>query len=1015
MKRHLNIFIQFLFLLMTVCTSCIDEPLYEAPQDNRLWFTISTSEEGIINTRAGGQDPEQTIANVFVFLFETNNQDPGAAKLLEWHEANSSGQGKWSASMTSSSGTMYVFANVVSQVWENTIPTVEWINDHIKTFDDIKNFLIPQVMMQKQADNSYLITSDPMTPTMISEPKEYTTGTMHFDLTRIVAKVTVKNDSKNESYKLQGINLGNAPVAGYAYTNATSPQTIPTGYYAGQSGTSGTTSTSYSIEDMMREVNETDSTQTKPIYLYESPKKNETFAIIKGTYDGVTGYHKLALWQQNATTKLMEYLDIERNKQYIIHINKVSSAGYRTAAEAIKNKPSNQYIDYNITVTDPSSHDIVTNGEEYLGVSNSGLIIYQSGDFDIEATKISYTVNSQWQAGEITTEGTGLSFTNSTTTMPLDVNNTSNKSITIRCTSAFTEGSLSIRIGNLAKVIRISRYGDKAAVPDEMVFPDATIGDCSASGAEKYHIAFAKESGVYPNEYTEQGDIFNSGGDTLYTLLSANIGYKTNASVRNGEFYVVNAKKEGRTKVVYRQQFLNVDDQKNYQIRPYTYVGTFHRAYETAERIIRIASIDGANTEWSAIVIVGRDFIELDTHPSIDPGIHMDQPYGYNETDSTDVSQYDRATYTTAEDVDKYCQFGAKEKGKTVISGRTSPNGTIFFRVGMKSKLAEKDAAADTPPRYGLIALIHGTAQALHLIYVRQGEAADYLMRPMDPIEGSSIQRTKAIKMKPYNMTSPDQTKLYYDVPVNGGAYTEYPSQGGYFFQGQSRRAYYPIGRISQVGGWGGGSSTSTGDVCPDGYRRPKDGDTSNFGLVNGSEIRQSLWLNPKDGEAQSDFGNMLRGYIADGYYDRRVMRIPDAPNPRTTPLIYNEGLRDVYKSEVVQVNGKNKYFSVPTMVGDGAEVAYAGVLLYNPNNYASIFVPGNGSRAGQFIPGGSLGDIRGTGAESNLWTSSIKSGGQLWYLATGYYFNAYVLDNYASAASEGFSVRCVKKATGEP
>ena len=103
-------------------------------------------------------------------------------------------------------------------------------------------------------------------------------------------------------------------------------------------------------------------------------------------------------------------------------------------------------------------------------------------------------------------------------------------------------------------------------------------------------------------------------------------------------------------------------------------------------------------------------------------------------------------------------------------------------------------------------------------------------------------------------------------------------------------------------------------------------------------------------------------------------------------------------------------------MVGKGAEVAFAGMLLYNPYTYASVFVPGTGSRFGQFSFGAlEEGRLIGTGAQSNLWTSTI-SGGSMWYLATGYYLSSsgsgssFVFDNYQSIPGmEGFSVRCVR------
>lgn len=234
-------------------------------------------------------------------------------------------------------------------------------------------------------------------------------------------------------------------------------------------------------------------TSTEPLYLFESPAQNKTFVIVKGSYNGVMGYHKLDL----LTSDKKAYLDITRNYQYIVHITKISTVGYSTADEAIQNEASNRDIEYNITVTDPSSHDIITNGEQYLGVSNSSLIIYQTdGMSNFVATKLSYTTANNWQSGSITATGDGLSLSNGQKTMTLPNTGSSDQEIGINITSGFSVGALTIRIGDLCKVIDIKRYKNLAAVPDEMEFEQVTIGDCSES-KQKDLIRFSEESGRY--------------------------------------------------------------------------------------------------------------------------------------------------------------------------------------------------------------------------------------------------------------------------------------------------------------------------------------------------------------------------------------------------------------------------------------------------------------------------------------------------------------------------------------
>ena len=811
--------------------------------------------------------------------------------------------------------------------------------------------------------------------------------------------MTVVNKAGSETrYTLQGINAGNAPTRGYAIENVGSVTSPDLAHYAGH--VYGDT---YSVDEMMRGAAvdpDTNYPTTEALYLFESPKANETFVIIKGEFNGVVGYHRLNLWDRKTET----YYDITRNYHYIVSVNKIATAGYRTAQEAIAARASNRDVNYDIIVTDPYSHDIVSNGEQYLAVSNSALRIYQTGAMsNVVAAVLNYTVpnpgENTWSTGSITPKGTGLTIVgaNNGTKLDLPLSDMKNREIKVNLASGFTSGSLEIRIGDLAKVIAITKSDNLPAVADEMEFDDCVVGDRTNSGSMRSSIRFTDESGMYQDK-DNFNNIYTGSTGKLYALVSANIGYRNSVSERDGEFFVASAEDAGRTRIIFHQEKLDVYTQL-VQIRPYTYVGTFHRAEETAERIIRIkpAKID-PKAVWIALVVVGQDFIELDTNDSPDPGIHKQYPYGYDENDPDNQAKWDAPQWKDAASIEANCQFKAEEKGKSVVSGTGD---LIYFRVGMKSKLP---GGATGKPRYGLIALIHSGGN--HLIYVRQGEAADYLMRTQDPVTaGGTLMNTrpKAKQIIPFNLTVPDdkRNEKYYDIPVNGGAWTDYPSKGGYFLQGLSRRAYFPVGTATSVS-WKPASESQAGkgEVCPPGYRRPEDGGAPNDGFVDGSEIRQSFWLNPKNGQASSSYDNMLRGYIADGYFDRRVMRVPNTKGHS------NEGVADIYQSETITVDGAQKTFTIPTLVDEGAEIGYAGMLVYNPNNYASIFIPGNGSRSGQ-VRGG---EVVGTGAQSNLWSSSYALTSQIWYLATGYYFSVFVFDNYRSVPGyEGFSIRCVK------
>jgi hypothetical protein len=61
-------------------------------------------------------------------------------------------------------------------------------------------------------------------------------------------------------------------------------------------------------------------------------------------------------------------------------IKKVHGRGYDTVADAKLSKPSNTDLDFEITVDDSNSYEIIANNDYYLGVSNSVFIAYSPDD-----------------------------------------------------------------------------------------------------------------------------------------------------------------------------------------------------------------------------------------------------------------------------------------------------------------------------------------------------------------------------------------------------------------------------------------------------------------------------------------------------------------------------------------------------------------------------------------------------------------------------------------------------------
>lgn len=129
------------------------------------------------------------------------------------------------------------------------------------------------------------------------------------------------------------------------------------------------------------------STVNNPIYLYESDIQNGTSVIIKGKYDSdqEASYYKMML-----VDKSWSYMDILRNREYTFTITKVTAKGYETLDDAKISKASNIDINYEITVDDSDSYEIIANNDYFLGVSNSVFIAYNKGtaESEFEAFKL---------------------------------------------------------------------------------------------------------------------------------------------------------------------------------------------------------------------------------------------------------------------------------------------------------------------------------------------------------------------------------------------------------------------------------------------------------------------------------------------------------------------------------------------------------------------------------------------------------------------------------------------------
>ena len=305
------------------------------------------------------------------------------------------------------------------------------------------------------------------------------------------------------------------------------------------------------------------------------------------------------------------------------------------------------------------------------------------------------------------------------------------------------------------------------------------------------------------------------------------------------------------------------------------YVGSFHRNNERGARYI-----SGANSgSWTVRIISGLDWIKIDANPK-NYGIDI-----LSEPHPGGVPGY-------------------KKEVEEVFGGVITGTGNITFRVGMKSNNPNP-----AQPRYGLIIIQRSGGVAW--FYVRQGEADDYLYRPTDPrvVGGVTLNRNQAAKFSPFSVWD-SQYGSGRDLGYQGGAFTHYPTQFGYFFQWNRTTGYRFGGGVYIPSGSGEASFNYNREVCPPGYRQGKLDEwleTLYWRAVlatSGSDIGK---VAPGDLEGRLNF---LEGCYADGFYDALA---PDPAPPAS---------------------------DASAILGTLHEQAFRGILMVNHYNYGAIFFP---------------------------------------------------------------------------
>lgn len=841
----------------------------------------------------------------------------------------------------------------------------------------------------------------------IAQIAKNSTSSISVSLLRSVGRIDV--DGTTADFTVHGVQLVNGAKKGWLLPQEALP-------YFGETDVIGSSMSSL----------ETPSTYfTEKLYCFENAGMrgntyNVTRVVIKGQRKGASSpsYYAIEIVYKETGSTNKERYDIERNKIYTIRLNKVDKDGYASYEEASKSEAFNNQLESNIVVTDPYAYNIVTNGKQYMGVTNSEFVLYpiNSSDAasDLLAATLSYTCDPGWSEGTITPPP-GISLV----TGQLAVQHGSvplYRDIIIKSIApGFTEGVIVAHIGNLRQEIKVTVKAPTQAIgqiiDNYFVAPneaeDYKVGEIISPTPET---AWLKVSSSPLDEGASSlNDKITHPAGGIYVHVLPNIGFAESAHPREASLFVSGSEDSQRVRIYVQQDKFDIYS-GNIQIKPFTYVGTFHRWNQTAERLIRIDASQslggGTNVWWQATVVSGREYIVLSTEISKDGGINcVNNPLGVG----------DNPRYATDESVEANCQVNSTLR---TVSGTGS---YIYFKVGLTGRLR----GASAEPRYGLIAITYGsgsTVYGTHNIYVRQGEAADYLMRPWDavtdpinpdptqpsrPAEFLSPRRPKAVKFGVYNLTDPAPSGDVVELGPRGYNFVQYPTQGGYYFTASGTQAIKPTVRYPVTTALANPPEFDTDnpwltawETCPRGYRRPDDGvgrlaggetNTGEVSDIVNSEVRQSLWLFPMGGVSRSDFSNQIQGYLADGFFDRR----PIVQFEETGSLPSGMGMTHGVVAE------------------KSVNAAYWGFLIFNPHTYASVFMPLSG-----FYSDRDGGVMLRQGVFGFFHTKTPGAGSNDGWLVTSGYFvgiegdlkSDYSFTLYQnSSAKSGAPIRCVK------
>lgn len=450
MKKRKIINIYLLAAILLSLTACHDEydtgkgaPRIEEKIQVKLFVDAGDFQKPLAQTKSAME--EQILGRMpWVFVFRGNDDNA-------IFEEASLATPKTNTPMvyltrTNSPSRLLILANPPDRFFDGTTDGLELNSTAIsnalsgKTYAQAINILNTARLNSPQEQNLYTGDYIPMTATwnLSSIDGQTTIGSSgdKIQLERIVAKVTVNSYA---DFIIEGFTVIGANRYGRLFPSLASP--TPKG------------STTNYIASAPADPVSGIATSLDAVYIYPASSSDATSVIIKGKFNSVTGYYRV-VFKDSGTGKL---LDIVQNKWYQFNLTKVDGPGYSTLETALKAKPSNN-ITAELLVTDRNSMEIVDNGQFYLGLTNSEVIVYSG----TEETKLHIaTLMNNAPAGTYIHAGVQSSSPEGTLNI-IPGNMLTNGTVTAsdikaNLSKSFSSGTIRLTVGNLTRNITIKR------------------------------------------------------------------------------------------------------------------------------------------------------------------------------------------------------------------------------------------------------------------------------------------------------------------------------------------------------------------------------------------------------------------------------------------------------------------------------------------------------------------------------------------------------------------------------